>query len=169
MSNVEWRVIPSHENYEVSNEGDIRRRLNGRVLKLSTADNRGYKIATLYTDGKKYTKKIARMVWEAFNDCPCALTVDHIDRNPNNNNINNLRCVSLQENLKNRSIYRKPNKYNLTTEDKMRIVSEYRIGGETTWTLSNKYGIPMNYLQTVFRRGSWDRLWIKKNTKDIKK
>lgn len=171
MNNQEqiWKEVPNHENYEISNEGKIRRRSNEKELKLRPADNRGYSVITLFTDKKKYTKKVARLVWEAFNGCPCKLTVDHIDRNPSNNNINNLRCITLQENLKNRNIYKEKNKYNLTTEDKMNIVRDYRLKLETTWTLSNKLGIPINYLQTVFKRGSWDKLWIKKNTKNIKK
>lgn len=159
MSNEEWRVIPSHPNYEASSLGSIRRKKNQKVLATADADHqRPYQVVCLFTNGKQYTKKAARLIWEAFNG-PCGQTIDHIDRNVANNNISNLRCVSGADNYKNRTIYKeKTNKYNLTTEKKIKIITRYRTGELTTWGVMKEYGLPMNYFSIVAKRGSWDKL-----------
>lgn len=160
MNNNEiWKEIPSHPNYEASSFGNIRRKRNGKQIKLLDSCSRGYKIAYLFTNKRKYTKKVSRLVWEAFNGCPCGLTIDHIDRNPSNNKIDNLRCITMEDNFKNRTIYKEKNKYNLTIEKKREIVTAFRTGEKSTWKLMKEYGIPLNYLDIVFKRRSWDYLY----------
>ena len=49
-----------------------------------------------------YRKKflVHRLVYEAFNGkIPEGYTIDHIDQNPLNNNIDNLQCITKQENI----------------------------------------------------------------------
>jgi hypothetical protein len=159
MSNIEWKVIPSYPNYEASNTGLIRRRMTGDVLKQRDIDrNRPYQVVSIFTNKKKYTKKVARLVWEAFNDCACGLTIDHIDQNKLNNNLSNLRCISIKENHANRTIYRNTNKYNLTNDDRIKIITKYRSGEWTTWFIMNTYKLPSNYIYSVIKRGTWDKL-----------
>jgi hypothetical protein len=51
--------------------------------------------------GKSY--KVHRIVWQLhFGDIPSGLLVDHIDGNPSNNNVKNLRLVTHVENATNR-------------------------------------------------------------------
>lgn len=48
-----------------------------------------------------------RLVWELFNgEIPEGLTIDHIDQNPLNNKIENLRCVPNNINVRNKGIYK---------------------------------------------------------------
>jgi hypothetical protein len=167
---IEWRVIPTFPNYEASNTGLIRRAKTGDVLKQRDIDmNRPYQIVSIFSNKKKYTKKVARLVWEAFNDCACGMTIDHIDRNKCNNNLSNLRCVSNAENHKNRTIYKNNNKYNLTDGLKIEIISNYRAGNWSTWDIMKKYDIPSNYITSVIKRGSWDKLVWKNNIKNTKR
>lgn len=156
---IEWRTIPSFPNYEASNTGKIRRALTKIELKTRDIElNRDYQIVSLYYKKKKYTKKIARLVYEAFNDCGCKKTIDHIDRVKTNNNIKNLRCISIRENHNNRTIYKNNNKYNLTVEKKIEIITKYRNGEWSTWDIMGKYNLPSNYIYSVIKRGSWDKL-----------
>jgi hypothetical protein len=47
-----------------------------------------------------------RLIWELVNgEIPEGLTIDHIDQNPLNNKIENLRCVPNKVNVRNKGIY----------------------------------------------------------------
>lgn len=47
--------------------------------------------------------KIHRVIWSIFNgDIPEGYVIDHVDKNPWNNEISNLRCVTQQINARNR-------------------------------------------------------------------
>lgn len=161
-----WKQIPSFPLYEASNFGRIRHKRKQKLLAQSEIDFRGYRRVMLYKDGKSHTKKVARMVWSAFNDCECGETIDHIDRNPTNNYIGNLRCVSIAENNEGRTIYRKYiNKYNLNDDKRLEILTKWK-EGTSIRKLSFEYRIPHNYLHAIFKRGNWEKLWIIKNTEN---
>jgi hypothetical protein len=156
---IEWRIIPSFPNYECSNTGLIRRAKTGEILKQRDIDmNRPYQIVSIWYNKKKYTKKVSRLIWEGFNDCACGLTIDHIDQNKCNNNLSNLRCITNKDNHANRTIYRNTNKYNLTNADRIKIITKYRSGEWTTWYIMNTYKLPSNYIYSVIKRGTWDKL-----------
>jgi hypothetical protein len=67
----------------------------------------GTAAGTLRSDGY-YTVKVAgvvyqahRVVWELFNASPGENDVDHLDGNPSNNRLGNLRCVTHRVNKRN--------------------------------------------------------------------
>lgn len=149
---IEWRTIPPHPNYEASNDGRIRRALNEVELK-QLLDDREYLTVMLYTNGKKYRKRVARLIWAAFNNCECNETVDHEDRNKHNNVLSNLRCISKSENSKNRDNYsNKTNKYNLTKEKIYNLIKDYMNGDTTSFKIYKEYGIPSNYFFEQLKR-----------------
>jgi hypothetical protein len=159
MEEIEWRPIPYYPNYECSNTGLIRRIKNKRVLKFGLMDtSRKYLNVSIFYNKKKYTKHIGRLIYDSFNENICGQTIDHIDRNPLNNHISNLRCVSHRENSRNRDNYNiRKNKYNLTDEDKKTIITKLKSGEITSWGVMKQYGIPTNYTHMVIKRGSWDK------------
>ena len=156
---IEWREILNHENYEVSNTGLIRRKSNQVLLKQTLVDStRGYKVVSLFTNKKRYTKYIARLVWNTFNGCNCEHTIDHIDRDSTNNNLDNLRCVTHKENSNNRNIYsRGLNRYDLDDNKKSEIINKIKSGEWTAWDVMKIYNIPSNYTHMVIKRGTWDK------------
>lgn len=99
----DWKTIDGYELYEVSNHGRVRR--GDKILYLNTVKG-GYKQVQLY----KYCRKmylVSRLVAQAFIPNPENKPfIDHIDRDPANNMVSNLRWVNRQENNLNRSTWR---------------------------------------------------------------
>ena len=111
--NEEWRPVVGWEDlYEVSDQGRVRsfdrtvhckngrtRRYKGRLLK-PRKDRDGHLKINLYKDGKPKTKFVHRMVLEAFvGSCPEGMECLHIDGNPANNCVDNLRWGTRGENM----------------------------------------------------------------------
>lgn len=87
--------------YEVSNDGKVFSHYTGNVLK-PWKDKDGYLLVGLHKDGKTKTCKVHRLVWEVFNGViPDGMVIDHCDGNPQNNRLENLRCVTQKENCNN--------------------------------------------------------------------
>lgn len=77
---------------------------NGLLISRRTNDVAGYirddDYIVVNLHGKNYLSH--RIIWELFNgEIPSGYVIDHIDGNPGNNNINNLRLASISENLSN--------------------------------------------------------------------
>ena len=154
----EWKPILNHENYEINEFGEVRRRANEKIVKL-TIDDREYVSVMLWTNNKQYKRRIARILWNTFNDCECKHTVDHIDQNKKNNHISNLRCISNEDNCKNRPAYsNKTNKYNLTPELKKELMTKFKNKEISSYKIYKDYGIPSNYFFTMVKRGKWDKI-----------
>lgn len=111
-----WKDIPDYKGYQVSNLGRVRthnkttytkkhgiRNWKDRILKYKGETYKtGYRV-DLWKDGKPKTFLVARLVAFTFYNEDInnhKLTVDHVDCNRFNNNINNLELVSLGENVK---------------------------------------------------------------------
>ena len=121
-----WKDIPEYEGYyQCSNFGRVSslyriiKRVNGqtqpikgRILKLST-DKKGYKTVELSKDGNRYTFKIHQLVAITFlghSLCGMKTVIDHVDGYRDNNNLSNLRLVTVRENSsicyrKNKKLY----------------------------------------------------------------
>ena len=100
----QYKIINGFSNYEISNFGNVRNIKTGLILKQSNI--KGYKKINLVNDnGEGITHRVHRLIAEYFipnpNNKPI---IDHIDNNKSNNNVNNLRWVTLQENSSNRSL-----------------------------------------------------------------
>lgn len=157
MNNEEkWVECWEFPNYEVSSLGNIRNAKTGKVLK-KIDDGKKYELITLFYNKKKHTRRVQRLIWESFNQCDCKETIDHIDRIRNNNSIDNLRCIPISEQYKNRNPSKKSNIYHLNDRLKKEIQTRYEAGEWSTWKISRLFSIPINYIQTVMKRGSWKK------------
>lgn len=101
----EWRIIAKAPSYEVSNLGNIRNKSTKKLKSLRI--HKRYVDAALYISGCrcKKTVNVHRLVAEAFlEDFTDECHIDHINRNPIDNRLDNLRCVTPRENNENRGI-----------------------------------------------------------------
>lgn len=151
-----WTEVYGFPNYEISNYGRVKNIRRGNLVKPSD-DGQGYYFVGLYYEGKRSIKRVARLVYDSFSDTPCNLTIDHINRQKNDDRYSNLRCITNRENIENKEKVIKNNKYNLTNELRGEIAKKILTGEWTTWTVKKKFGIPMKYTRNVKKRGSWNK------------
>ena len=114
-----WKTIEGFENYEVSDNGKVRSKKTGRVLKNSVAPN-GYLRVNLRANNQSYTRYVHRLV--ALNFLKGEGQVNHIDGNKSNNNVKNLEWVSPRENIEHAE------KTGLRNGRKKKILVEYLDG-----------------------------------------
>lgn len=93
---IEWRDVVGYEGvFKVSNAGDIKAVKTNHLLNQTTS-KKGYKRVSL----QHKTMTVHRIVAQAFIDNPKDLkTVNHIDNNKSNNNVDNLEWMSMKDNL----------------------------------------------------------------------
>lgn len=104
MNKEEWRPIPGYEHYFASNLGNIGSDSKGKFIILKPKKNRAYLRVTLCVKQKRKNCSIHRLVFAAFKgQIREGYVIDHIDGNTSNNNISNLRSITVTEN--NRSGY----------------------------------------------------------------
>lgn len=95
----EWRKV--YENYEISDHGRLRR-IGQRKFINGRKNNDRYIRVTIKTSESTIEKFIHVMVAETFIPNPESKEmVDHIDGNPTNNHVSNLRWVTAKENANN--------------------------------------------------------------------
>ena len=104
----DWKEVEEFPNYLISNKGNVKRKSREFKDKFITingsTNNRGYRYFQVHVNGKEHRKnlQVHRCVAKAFilnpENMPC---VDHIDNNPLNNDVSNLRWCTQADNCKN--------------------------------------------------------------------
>jgi hypothetical protein len=100
---MEFKEIINYPNYEISNDGTIRNKINRKMLSL--INKNGYLCINLCQNGKVKQHYVHRLVAINFLDNPNnKRVVDHINNNKTNNNITNLRWCDQMQNCFNRKL-----------------------------------------------------------------
>lgn len=158
MENQEevWVEMWDYPKYEISNIGNVRNTKTKRLLTV-LANARSYRMVSIWGDNKKvHTKRVGRFVWQSHNKQFCSQTIDHINQNKLDDRVENLRCVDMVTQRKNRpNVPHGTNVYNLTDKDRGYIYYTLKNGYESIWTIMKEYGIPMNYTDMTMKRNSW--------------
>jgi hypothetical protein len=105
-----WKQINGWEKYLISNRGEIKsfQYSKPKILKQDP-NNYGYLRVYLY-DNKGFRKRyfVHKLVAEHFKENPNNyIYIDHINRIRYDNRASNLRWCTIEQNLKNRSSYKK--------------------------------------------------------------
>ncbi len=108
-----WKDIPGYEGYyQASNLGLIRsldrismilgrpKKVFGRVIRLKTNKNNGYRMAILCVNGERKTHTVHRLVAKAWHENPNSLgDVNHRNGDKSDNRPENLEWCSRSDNL----------------------------------------------------------------------
>lgn len=96
---VKWIVISDYPNYKVSEDGNVLRIYDDYEMTMRMTC--GYYTVSLSKNSKTKQMLVHRLVAKAFIPNPKNLAkVDHIDNNPFNNHVSNLRWISHSNNIK---------------------------------------------------------------------
>jgi hypothetical protein len=95
----EWRKVENY-NYSVSSFGRVRN--DTTLLILTPSLTCGYQKVRLSKEGKTFDWLVHKLVYCIFNDIkeiPSGYVIDHIDGNKINNKLDNLRVITMSENV----------------------------------------------------------------------
>lgn len=166
----EWRPAVGLEGvYEVSDLGRVRRvgKMRGtRVghILTCTKDRSGYSKVKLSRDDVDYTRKVHRLVAEAFlGPIPDGLVVNHKDSNPGNNRADNLEYITQKANMEHcvaagRSSRGKGVRGAQLTEAKVRAIRCLRQQGETSAAIAAQFGIHIRTVGRIVNRRIWSNV-----------
>jgi hypothetical protein len=123
VADTEWRQIAEAPNYSVSNTGLVKLTRLNRLL--SGYNRNGYLQVSIRKDDATIARLVHRIVATEFipNDDPInRIYVDHIDTDPRNNNVSNLRWVTPKENMNNEIT-----KINISNSHKKKMPNVYQV------------------------------------------
>ena len=96
------KLIPNYEQYSITIEGEVRNVKKDRVLKTYVGNN-GYNITQLYGNKKRHSFTIARLLALTYIPNPDnKATIDHINRDRQDDRLENLRWASAIEQCHNK-------------------------------------------------------------------
>lgn len=101
MNDEIWKPLIDFPNYEVSNFGNVK-----SLTKIKRGSNlspssrkKGYLQVQICRNNTVRSMYIHRMVWQTFmGEIPNGMEINHKDGNKHNNHIDNLECVTPQQN-----------------------------------------------------------------------
>lgn len=154
MSTRQWKPVPELAQYEVSDDGLVRRvrsTRGGRVRVLdATVTARGYYRVELWNDGRRRAKYVQELVLESFGKPrPAGLQARHLDGDPRNNTLGNLAWGTCAENHLDRIRHGRAAK-KLTPSDVLRIRASSR-----TAQLAEELGVARSTIKSIRGMRTW--------------
>lgn len=156
-----WKQIPGLKNYEASNLGRIRSlvRETPKVLKQNT-DIKGYSRISIFQ--KNY--HVGALILIAFKGLrPKGMECSHLDGNPKNNKINNLKWCTSLENHSHKKLHgttalgdRHPMR-KLSSKDVLEIKKLISIGLNNV-VVAKKYNVNFRTISDIRNGNTWTHL-----------
>lgn len=171
-----FRVIPDYPRYAVNESGTILSICSpsGRGKDRPWKDARtvthvirpkGYHVISLCSiNGQKRIRMVHILVLEAFiGPCPEGLQCRHLDGNPANNHVTNLKWGTSIENANDKLMHgtyiqgERGSKAKLTNEDVIEI-RKRRANGETIETIAKDFPLKQNSIYNIVNRRTWKHI-----------
>lgn len=160
----EWHIIVDFPRYQISKDGSVMRISTGRILKTTSNGKYGYQHVGLWQcNGDGYRKYVHVLVAEAFiGPRPVGLQIDHIDGNPKNNHLSNLRYLSPHENnqasLERGNWIGERNGMARLTERDIYNIRDLVKNGNTLSYVARLFMISFQHVSDIFHRKRWAHL-----------
>lgn len=141
---VQWASAPRFPNYEVSDEGQVYSKKSRLILKPAISE-KGYKRLFLYAKGGGVNVLVHRLVCEAFlGPCPDGQEVCHINGDPADNRLSNLRYGTRKSNMRDQYLHGtrvmgSKHPLALFTPEDIKTIHQLRISGCTLINIAQKY------------------------------
>ncbi|GAA1064725.1 HNH endonuclease [Streptomyces asiaticus] len=158
--NEQWREVEGFPGYFVSDAGRVFGK-RGKVLRPGVC-SRGYSRVILMRDRKRVAQSVHRLVLRAFvgqapDDAPYGA---HLNGNPRDNRLRNLKWVSQSENLSHRAahgteIRGERNGRVRLTADKVRQIKAALANGASLSALAAKYGVNTGTVAHIKSGKNW--------------
>jgi len=167
-----WKPIINYENlYEISNYGRIKRIANGsnstfigKILKPQKISKYGHLGIRLYKDNNNKLFPIHRLVLETFiGPSPIGMQCRHLDGNPQNNKLDNLKWGTCKENSEDRIAHGKSGKGSngsmskLTEQNIPEIKLLYR-QGISQINISRVYNVSKYIIWAIIHNKIWKHI-----------
>ncbi len=159
-----WKDIDCVGYYQVSNLGRVKSTRWNRILTPTIAAG-GYYYVGISINGKGVLKRVHRIVGRTFIPNPeNKRTINHIDGNKLNNNVENLEWCTHKENLEHACkmglVPRGEDRPTaiLIMEQVLEIREVYKKGRTTHKKLAKEYGISPTQIARILKRTHWKHI-----------
>lgn len=157
---IRWRRVPGFPDYDVSDQGQVRRFPSGRLLK-PWPDTHGYRKVTLRRGGHSHAAKVSWLVLSAFiGPRPEGHDACHNDGVRTNDTLANLRWDTRAANLADRQAHGTVNRGRRNGQAKLtddhvieirRCVEE----GEPQRNIARRFGVSQATVSRIAHRTAW--------------
>ena len=153
-------VIKDFPNYMIDKDGNVYSKISKKILK-PIPNSKGYHLVSLCKNGSSKRITIHKLVLEAFESKrPHGLQAAHLDGNPSNNKIENLKWTTPKENTSHKNIHKTMKKgidiptSKFTNEQVLEIRESFnydnnRKGNRNATYFAKKYGVSRRTIRSM--------------------
>lgn len=164
MDEVIWKPVLGFLDYEISNNGRVRRVIaneNAPCKELHPQKmTRGYLKIILYSYRNRFQMSVHRLVLDAFvGPAPEGHVCNHKDGNKHNNHVDNLEWVTRGDNIRHAVKVLGVRQSAKVTPDQVREIRRlYATGKYTQGQLGKHYGIDGSAISYIVTRRNWSHI-----------
>lgn len=157
-----WLTIKEAPIYSISNYGKVRNNLTQRIMRSYAVNKWGHQKVNLRYRQKNYHRLVHRLVLTGFvGDCPEKMECRHLDGNPLNNYLGNLRWGTKRENGQD-SVRHGTSFLNrkLTVNGVRQIQSRYAMGKQTMLEIAIDFGVSLSMVSRIVNKNRWRNVGV---------
>ena len=170
MSIMVWKIIPEFPEYEVSDRGEVRRKVASRGTRpgklLRPYDNgNGYLKVQLVNKGIKKRATVHRLILQTFRGPPPRGKTDcaHLNGLRSDNRLSNLEWKSRAENMLDAKVHGtaaigERNGHAKLTEQDVMHMRRRRQNGETFQSIANSYSVSRRTASDAIKGKNWGHI-----------